>query len=188
MTLQTAPAQTKTLVTAEELAAMPSAALYELIEGELVEMSPTKVTHGRFEYRFSRLIGDFVEEHNLGEVMVGEIGMFVRRDPDTVRAADVLFISHERLAQEPEEDSYLTVPPELVVEILSPSESWGMVRRKLRDYFEMGVDVVAIVDPEHRILTLFRSPTELTELTAVDTLTLPGILPDFALPLSKLFT
>lgn len=189
MTLQSAPVRTKKrLTTAVELAQMPDAALYELIEGELVQMSPTKRTHGRYEYRFSRLLGEFIEKHNLGEVMVGEIGMFIRRKPDTVRAADVLFISHERLAAEPEDDGYLTVPPELVVEILSPSESWSMVRRKLADYFEMGVTVVAIVDAEQETVTLFRSPTELTELHRDDTLTLPDILPDFALPLSNLFT
>lgn len=186
MTVRTAPP--KSLTTAVELANMPDAALYELIEGELTKMSPTKRTHGRYEYRFSRLLGEFVEKQDLGEVMVGEIGMFIRRDPDTVRAADVLFISHERLAQEPDDDGYLTIPPELVIEILSPSESWGMVRRKLADYFEMGVDVVAIVDAENETITLFRSPTQLTELHREDTLTLPDILPNFALPLVDLFT
>ncbi|MCA9980979.1 MAG: Uma2 family endonuclease [Anaerolineales bacterium] len=175
------------LVTAVELAALPDAALYELVDGELIEMSPTKVTHGRFEHQFSRLLGNFVAEHDLGEVMVGEIGMFIRRNPDTIRAADVLFISKERFAQA-SDDSYLDVPPELVVEVLSPSESWGMVRRKLRDYFEMGVTVVIIIDTDHQVLTLFRSPTELTELQATDTLSLPDILPGFALPLAKLFT
>ncbi len=188
MTLQSAPVRTKErLTTAVDLAQMPDAALYELIEGELVQMSPTKRTHGKLESLFDYYLRHFLRQNDLGEVMVGEIGMFIRRDPDTVRAADVLFISHERLAAEPDGDGYLTVPPELVVEILSPSESWGMVRRKLADYFEMGVTVVAIVDAEHETVTLFRSPTELTELHRDDTLTLPDILPNFTLPLADLF-
>ena len=118
--------------------------------------------------------------------MVGEIGMIIRRDPDTVRAADVLFISHERFEQATK-DSYLDVPPELVVEVLSPSESWTMVRRKLHDYFEMGVTVVVIADVEQSAITLFRSPTELVELHLGDTLTLPDLLPGFELPLATLF-
>ena len=184
MPIQSAP--TKTLVSIEELAAMPNSTLHELVEGELLQVSPTKVAHGRFEHRFSRLLGNFVDEHGLGEVMVGEIGMIIRRDPDTVRAADVLFISHERFEQATK-DSYLDVPPELVVEVLSPSESWTMVRRKLHDYFEMGVTVVVIADVEQSAITLFRSPTELVELHLGDTLTLPDLLPGFELPLATLF-
>lgn len=184
MTVESAAAQS--LATVEELAAMPDYALYELVEGELVPMSPTGVAHARFEHRLSRLLGNYVAEQRLGEVMVGEIGMLIRRNPDTVRAADILFISHERFARA-SEGPYLDVPPELIVEVLSPSESWTMVRRKLHDYFEMGVTVVAIADLEQKVITLFRSPTELTELGAHGAFTLPDILPGFTLPLEELF-
>lgn len=70
MTVESVAAQS--LVTVEELAAMPDSALYELVEGELVPISPTGVAHTRFEHRLSRLLGNYVAEQRLGEVMVGE--------------------------------------------------------------------------------------------------------------------
>lgn len=113
-------------------------------------MSPTKPRHGRLEYRFARVLGNFVDEHALGEVHVGEVGVYTRRDPDTVRGADVLFISHERLSQTTLDD-FFDVAPELIVEILSPTDRRGEVEKKLREYFAIGVAAVLIVDPDKRI-------------------------------------
>lgn len=62
----------------------------ELVEGTIVRISPVKPSHGRFEFRLGKRISDFVEANALGEVMVGEVGVFVRRVPDTVRGADIL--------------------------------------------------------------------------------------------------
>lgn len=74
----------------------------------------------------------------LGEVMVGEVGIDTGRDPDTVRAADVLFISHERLKKASPE-GFLDVVPELVVEIMSPTNKWEEVRRRVEEYLGIGV-------------------------------------------------
>lgn len=118
--------------------------------------------------------------------MVGEVGIYTGRNPDTVRAADVLYISRERLARATP-DSFLDVAPELVVEILSAGDRWADVRQKLREYFGIGVDVVLLVEPQARLVSVYRSPTELVELSADETLALDDLLPGFALPLSQLF-
>ena len=178
--------ETDRLITGEELLEMGDIGPCELVEGKIVPMSPTKIQHGRFEYKLARLLGDFAAEHDLGEVMVGEVGIYVQRDPDTIRAADILFISHERLAQA-KPDSFLDVPPELVVEIMSPSDRWSEVRRKLREYFAAGVNVVLIVEPDERTLSIYRAPTELQELTETAVLTLDDILPGFRCPVAELF-
>jgi Uma2 family endonuclease len=144
------------LITGEELLAMGDIGPSELIEGRLVPISPTKPRHGHYEYRLAKALGDFVDQHNLGEVQVGEVGIYVRRNPDTVRAADILFISHERLVQATP-DSFLDVAPELVVEILSPDDRWTQVKKKLRQYFDIGVSVVLVVDPKKRTISLYHS-------------------------------
>lgn len=175
-----------TSITGEMLALMPDPGPAELVAGKLVKTSAKTPLHGMFVGRIARLIDDFVQQHNSGEVMVGEVGIYTGRNPDTVRAADVLYISHERLARATP-DSFLDVAPELIVEILSPGDRWANVRQKLREYFAVGVNVVLLVEPQARLVSLYRSPTELVELNADETLKLDDILPGFSLPLSQLF-
>ena len=174
------------LITGEELLEMGDIGPCELVEGRIIKMSPVKTPHGKYESRLDRILAAYVEEKNLGEVMVGEIGLYTHRDPDTIRGADLLYISHARLA-EATPGGFLDVAPELIVEILSPSDRWGEVRKKLREYFEIGVKVVLIVEPEEEVISLYRSPTEVKEFSQEDTLKIADILPGFELPLCSLF-
>lgn len=173
-----------TLITGEELAAMGDSGPCELVEGRILKLSPAKMPHGRYEYEIAKIIGNFAEENNLGVVMVGEDGVYTGRDPDTVRGADVLFISHERLAKATP-GGFLDVAPELIVAIMSPSDRWGDVRKKIKEYFAIGVTAVLIVEPEDRTVSVYRSPTAIHELSAHDTLQLDDILPDLNLPLGE---
>jgi Uma2 family endonuclease len=174
------------LITGKELAEMEDIGPCELVEGRIIKMSPVKMPHGKYEMRFARYLGNYVEEHNLGEVNGGEVGIYTRRDPDTVRGADLLFISHARVAKATP-GGFLDVAPELVVEIMSPSDRWGTVQKKLREYFEIGVMVVLVIEPEEQVVSVYRSPTEIRELSIHDALTLEDILPGFRLPLADLF-
>jgi Uma2 family endonuclease len=80
----------------------------------------------------------FVQEHNLGWVMTGEIGIYTRRNPDRVRGADVVFLSKECWPDRPPK-GFLEVAPDLVVEIISPNDRWQDVRQNLAEYFAIGV-------------------------------------------------
>jgi Uma2 family endonuclease len=185
--VQSVPRQIETaLMTGEELLALGDIGPCELLEGMLVKMSPTKPRHGWHEYRLARAIGDFVETQNLGQVQVGEVGIYIRRSPDTVRAADVLFISHRRLAQATP-DSFLDVAPELVAEILSPDDRPGQVKRKVREYFGAGVLVVLVVDPVRRTVTAHHASGAVRKYRTGDTVTLPEVLPGFTLSVAALF-
>ncbi len=119
-------------------------------------------------------------------MLTGEVGIYVRRDPDYVRGADVVFISSERIAQITSE-SYLDVAPELVVEVISPGNTWQEMRDKIEEYFAIGVAWVWIVEPERRQVLVYRSPTEMTALSEPDTLKGEGVLTGFSLPLAELF-
>jgi hypothetical protein len=88
----------ETLITGDELARRPNHDLCELIDRRIVPMSPTNPEHGRIEANISSLLRDFARAQNLGIVMTGEVGIFTKRNPDRVRAADVVFISHRRYA------------------------------------------------------------------------------------------
>ena len=107
MAVQTVPPQTQALVTGEQLLAMGDIGPCELVEGRIVMMSPAGDEHGGYESNFDEHIKAFVRRHKLGKVRVGEIGIYTHRNPDTVRAADVAFISNERYAQRKTKGSYL---------------------------------------------------------------------------------
>jgi len=185
MAVELVSAETK-LITGEELAAMGDIGPCELIEGRIVPMTPTGDEHGSYEGNFYTALRAFVQSHKLGKVRVGEVGIYIRRNPDTVRAADVLFISNERYARKTS-SGYLDVAPDLVVEILSPNDSWTEVMQKLRDYFAIGVRLVWIADPQSCSVYAYRSLTDVREFTEDNDLPGDDVLPGFSVRVAHLF-
>src|SRR4051794_34726059 len=85
------------LMTAEELEQLPdSGQRHELVRGELRTMAPTSSHHARATSRFDRSLGNYVEAHDLGEVLAGDPGFLLTVNPDTVRAPDIAFIRRDR--------------------------------------------------------------------------------------------
>ncbi|HWN42462.1 MAG TPA: Uma2 family endonuclease [Thermoanaerobaculia bacterium] len=174
------------LMTGEELARHPELEPCELVNGRVVPMAPAGHIHGTFELRLAARLLTYAEETGRGVAMVGEVGLYTSRDPDTVRGADILFISHERYRRQGP-GAFLNVTPELVVEILSPEDRRGEVTTKIREYLSVGVDRVWLVDRRRRQVRIYRSPEQVETLEIADTLRDDEILPGFALPLSELF-
>lgn len=187
MNVAIAPPATETLVTGEELLEMGDIGPSELVEGRIVPMSPTGDEHGGYESNFDEFLKAFVRRYKSGRVRVGEVGIYTRRNPDTVRGADVAYISHERYAQRKQKHGYLDVAPELVVEIMSPDDRWSEVMEKLREYFAIGVKLVWVADPEARIVYAYRSLTDVREFTDSETLIGDDVLPGFSVPVADLF-
>lgn len=186
MAVQVAPPRTETLVTGDELLAMGDIGPCELIEGRIVPMSPTGGKHAIYEINFAQHIKTFVKQHGLGQVMGGEVGVYTRRNPDTVRAADVAFMSNERTARW-KQQGFLDIAPDLVVEIMSPDDRWSEVTTKLREYFGIGVRLVWVADPDTKTVYVYRSLTDVREFTEKDTLPGDEVLPGFTMPVTNLF-
>jgi Uma2 family endonuclease len=186
MAVQVGPAQTETLVTGEDLLAMGDIGPSELVEGRIVRMSPTGGKHAIYELNFAEQLKAFVKQHKLGKVMVGEVGIYTHRNPDTVRAADVAFISNARYSQW-KQAGFVDVAPELIVEILSPDDRMSDMMRKLREYFSIGVSLVWVADPETKTVYTYRSLTDVREFGEADTLTGDDVLPGFSVPVADLF-
>ena len=174
------------LITGEELARMGNIGRCELVEGKIMPMSPTGYEHGEIENAVGAELRAFVRPRKLGKVLVGEVGIYVRRGPDTVRGADAIFISHERYTQK-QSDSYLDVAPVLVVEILSPNDTWAEVMQKLREYFGIGVRLIWIIDSTARTVFAYRSITDVREFTEQDDLSGDDVLPGFTMKVANLF-
>jgi len=179
-------AMTDALVTGEQLLRLKDLGPCELVEGRIVRMSPTGPKHGRIELKLAHRLETFVSGRSLGWVMTGEVGIFTRRNPDSVRAADVVFISRGRLPQLPE-SAFLEVAPELVVEIVSPSDSQKELQEKIREYLAIGVNWVWVVEPETRRVWVYRPEAEPQELSENDTLVGEGVLAGFEVAVAELF-
>ena len=164
--------------TAEELDRLPQGWRYEIDEGELVIMTPTGRRHGRLTARVTRLIGNFVHDHDLGEIGSGEVGVYLQHDPETLRAVDVAFFSTGRVTQLGNETGFVRVPPDLAVEVHDPSEP--DLRRKVEQYLRAGVRSVWVVDPEKETLTQHRPTQEPLVLTSPDALVEDSVLPGFS--------
>jgi len=176
------------LITGEDLLAMGSVAdLYELVEGRIKPMSPTGFAHGQYEVNFAQHLQRFVEQQKTGKVVTGEVGIYIRRDPDTIRAADVAYISNERLAQRQKKKGYLDIAPDLIVEIMSPDDNWSDVTQKMREYFSIGVKLIWIADPEAKTIYAHRSVTDVREFKMGDTLTGDDVLTGFSVTVAALF-
>ena len=174
-------------VTGDELLGMPWLNPCELVGGRIVRMTPTNPTHGRIEVNVAAALRAFVRTHNLGVVMAGEVGVFTTRNPDTVRAPDILFLSHERDARRTRRDGFLEVAPDLVVEILSPTDRPDAVRRKLHEYFTAGVRMAWVIDPATRTVRVHRPGCESRSVAAGEVIAGDHVLPGFVLPVDEVF-
>ena len=173
-------------ITAEEFSLMRLEGSYELVDGELKSMSPAGWYHGYFIMEIGGVLREFVRARDLGKVIGGEAGLITKRDPDGVRGIDVGFISNDRLAQV-ESESFLDVAPELVVEVVSPGNTWKEMREKIEEYFGVGVERVWIVEPERRRALVYRNANHFDEIEPGGTLRGEGVLEGFELALDDLF-
>ena len=174
------------LITAEELARLPAMGSCELVNGRIVPLSPAQPIHGYYEGKIGIPLGNYARASGRGVVLFGEVGIWTRRSPDTVRGADFVYVSHERWRRR-NLAGFLDVPPELVGEVLSPDDRRGEVMEKLEEYLAMGVDVVWIVDPKHRYVLAYRSLKEVERFEEGDILMEEEILPGFSLPVAEIF-
>jgi Uma2 family endonuclease len=159
--------------------------LVELVDGVLVEKAM-----GTRESFLATLLAHFLVAHvlerRLGVVLGGD--GFVRLGDDLVRAPDVSFIPWQRWQRATQSaDNYLRVYPDLMVEVLSPSNTRGEIDRKLRDFFTSGTRLAWIIDPRTQTARVHTSVDAFLTLDADGTLDGGDVLPGFALTLAELF-
>lgn len=179
------PEQIAHVLTAEEAFWLNPCEHWELVDGRIVELSPVRPRHGIVLKRLTRLLDEFVEQHDLGELYVGDVGFVLRRNPDTVRAPDLAFIRKARVPPT-EPDTFCEVIPDLAVEILSPSDRWASVERKVAEYLAAGVGTVWVIDPAGRTARIYRQDQPPQMLTETDSLLEDPLFPSLRLDLATL--
>lgn len=176
------------LVTAEDLALpIEDECRYDLIRGELYRMAPAGARHGKIGMRIARPLANHVSEHELGEVFGAETGFILARDPDTMLAPDVAFVRADRLPPDEEQDGFLPLAPDLVVEIVSPSDTARYVFDKVMEYLDAGVLMVIVIEPRRRTVSVYGSDRVARVLVEGEELDGGDVLPGFRLPVKDLF-
>jgi Uma2 family endonuclease len=179
---------TTTLITAEQLLRMPQYERgYELVAGEIRKMTPTGGTHGVVTTELAFQLRGYVKAHGLGRVLTGEPGFILARDPDTVLAPDVAFVRKERLAAEPIGDGFVSGPPDLAVEVLSPGDRMAEAREKAKAWLAAGAAMVWVVNPARRTVTVYRPSAGPKTLTEADELDGQDVVPGFRCRVAELF-
>jgi Uma2 family endonuclease len=181
--------QTGTRMTAEELLRLPDdGKRYELVAGELHAMPPAGGEHGFIGGRASRRIGRFLDEHPDvgGEICTSDTGFRLARNPDTVRAPDAAYVSAERLPMALVR-GYPEMAPDLVVEVVSPSDTASEVQAKVGEWLRAGSRLVWVLYPATRTAMTYQPDGAARVLHADDTLTGEPVLPGFACRVGELF-
>ena len=159
----------------------------ELVRGRVVPMPMPRPRHGEICGRVVRILGNWVEEKDLGRVLSNDTGVITERDPDTVRGADISFYSYARVPRGPLPDHYLEIAPDLVVEVVSPSDRWPKVLAKVAEYLDAGTSAVLVLDDSRRVAHLYRADGATLLLGVADELTVPEMLGDFSVRVGRFF-
>lgn len=175
------------LLTAEEFFTLPdNGRPSELVRGEVVDMNMPGFRHGEICARLARLIGNFVDDRDLGRAICNDTGVVTARNPDTVRGADVSYYSYQRVPKGESPVGYANAVPEVVFEVVSPTNTRPKIAIKCAEYLSAGVGVVGVVDPSYRTVELNFPDRPVRTLEAADQLVLDA-LPGLGLPVAKIF-
>ncbi|MGH2561034.1 MAG: Uma2 family endonuclease [Thermomicrobiales bacterium] len=178
---------TTKLYTAEDLWQMPTDQPWELWEGELRQVPGAGVEASGLAGFIFTLLLPFVRLHKLG-VLTGADGAYIlSHDPYTVLIPDVAFVRWDRLPGRVRPRGYAPIPPDLAIEVRSPSDRPGEIARKLELYQRAGVPLVWWVDPVRRTVTVHRLGQSAVELHEGDELDGADVLPGFRLPVAEIF-
>ncbi len=176
------------LFTADDLLRLYSEGVRgELIRGVLCENMPTGQEHGEIAANLTIALGQFVRTAQLGRITTSDAGVWLERDPDTVREPDVAFFSAAKVPPGVRVTGYSETVPDLVAEVASPSDSRREVHDKAHMWLNHGVRLVWVVQPETRSIDVYRLGQPITTLGDEDALDGLDVLPGFTCDVSAVF-
>jgi Uma2 family endonuclease len=178
----------KKLMTTDELLRLPEDGMrYELVAGKLRAMAPSGGLPNWIAMRVALSLGSYVDDRQLGLVLGVDGGYKLAENPDTVRAPDVSFVRRERALGTAEDPHFWTVVPDLVVEVISPSDLYTEVEEKVAEWLAFGVAMVVVVNPRRRTVAVHRPGQPMRLLTENDVLDGEDVVPGWRLPVRDVF-
>jgi Uma2 family endonuclease len=192
MSISSVPSSTGKLVTIGEFLALPNdGRRTELVRGKIVEISPTQWVHGKVCLALASILSKYIDQFDQGHGSVNDSGVVTEEDPDTVRGADAAFCSYCRIPKDALPVGYWPESPEIVFEVLSPSDRPGRTLTKVTEYLDADVIAIIVIDPEDYQVHLNaknQTPQTLTYQDSPDLKQyLPESLPQWTVPVREFF-
>ena len=175
------------LLTADELLELDRDVRGELVRGVFHETMPTGELHGKIVTNLVYVLATFVKPGRLGTLLASDSGIWLERDPDTVRAPDVAFISADRLPLDSVDPHYCAAVPNLVAEVASPRDSRPALLDRARMWLGHGVTLVWVVRPPDRCVDVYRPAAPAVTLSEDGILDGLDVLPGFTCDVSTVF-
>ena len=177
-------------MTADELLRLPNPSggkRYELVRGALRVYEPAGGRHGEIISTLSGLLFMYLRSHPIGALLSADTGFTLEREPDTVRAPDIGFVSAARIPPEGIGDKFINGAPDLAVEVLSPGDSIAEAEEKVAEYLRTGARMVWMVNPKHRRVTVYRADAPSRALDESERLDGDDVLPGFSCSVRDIF-
>jgi len=187
MTTEAVKKQTYTM---DEFMALPEdGKRYELVKGALVEMAPAGGEQGEIGPNLVMFLGPYVRQNKLGRVFSNEAAFTIDPVNNIARAPDVAFVAAGRLPTGALVKGAIPFPPDLAVEIISPSDVLLEVEEKVAEYLEAGVKLIWVINPRRKVVYVYRAGSNQRE-TLQGNADLDGemIVPGFKIKIAELFT
>lgn len=158
----------------------------ELVRGQLRVSEPPGTRHGLIANRLAFRITQHAYANALGDVFSQDTGFQIASDPDTVRAPDVAFLSHERMSAV-RVRGYARITPDLAAEVLSPGDTPAEVLEKIADWLRAGTRLVWVIDMERQVARAHRADGSIELVPNDGSLEGEDVLPGFSCRLAELF-
>ena len=184
-----APAPGPTLITEEEFLEKYAHRYADHVDGQLVEFGMPNQRHGEVCSEAHYILTHFVKERQLGRTFSNDAHIRISQNPDKVRGPDISYFSFTRMPPGPAPTGPSGIIPELcvVVEVRSPSNTWSDIFIKVGEYIGVGVNAVLVLDPDTQSASVYRENGDQQIFRIDDELTLPDVLPGFAVPVRRFF-
>ena len=155
---------------------------YEYVKGVLIPMPPTSGEHGDISSNVNWYLDSHVRENQLGRIYTSDTGF---RIGERVLMPDIAFVLSARLPDD--RRKAFSIPPDLAVEIVSPTDVHYNVIEKALAYLNAGTRLVWVIEPVGKTVTVYRSQTDIKTLTREDTLSGEDVVEGFSCQVAQLF-
>jgi Uma2 family endonuclease len=159
---------------------------YEIVDGELINLGNSGMEHGNIGIFLGGLIEIFVRQHNLG--VTCDSSTAFKMKGDNKRSPDISFVRKERLiGLKRLPKGFFNGAPDLVVEIISPGNTFDEIHNKIEEYFESGTRLLWVIHPDERYVLVYHSPQPDRLLRGDDILDGEDLILNFKVPVNELF-